>query len=102
MSVLNTKNKMLATALAVVTVASVSFSSEADAQYRRGYGYGPAIGLGVLGGVAAGAIIANQARPRYYDEPAYVVDDGPVCHIERRKIYLDDQTYKIRRVRVCD
>ena len=114
MAVLNTTGKkILAAAVAVATLGTsmTAFSSSADAQYyRRGNGYnrGAAVGLGVLGGVAAGAIIAGAARPGYgyydgpvYDEPAYVVD-GPVCHIERRKVYLDDVTYKIRKVRVCD
>jgi hypothetical protein len=42
--------------------------TNADAQRRRG-GY---IALGVLGGLAAGAIIANQ-YPRYYaPQPGYV------------------------------
>ena len=113
MSVLKVNmKKATAAVLAVATIGAsmVAMSSSADAQYyRRGRGYGPAIGLGVLGGVVAGAAIAGAARPGYgyydgpaYGDPAYVVDEGPVCHIERRKVYLDDVTYKIRRVRVCD
>ncbi|MBY0612494.1 MAG: hypothetical protein K2P80_09940 [Beijerinckiaceae bacterium] len=103
--------KVTAAALAVATIgASMTvMSSQADAYYR-GRGRGAAVGLGILGGVVAGAAIAGAARPgygyydgpAYYGDPAYVVDDGPVCRIERRKVYLDDVTYKIRRVRVCD
>ena len=43
--------------------------------YRRGWG-GPAVGLGILGGVAAGAIvgsaIANSYGPAYVVQPGYV------------------------------
>ena len=107
MSVLGTKlKKVTAAALAVTTIAGgmTLTATSADAYYR-GRGRGAAIGLGVLGGVVAGAAIANAAGPRYgygyYDDaPAYV--EGPVCHWERQKVYLDDYTYKIRRVRVCD
>ena len=106
MSVLGMTMKKAGASLLAVTLIGASLtamSSSADAQYRRrGYGYGPAIGLGVLGGVVAGAAIANANGPRYgyYDEPAYV--EGPVCRWERQKVYLDEYTYKIRRVRVCD
>ena len=113
MSVLKMNMKKITAAMLAVATVGASMtvmSSSADAQYYRGgRGRGAAIGLGVLGGVAAGALIAGAARPGYgyydgpvYGDPAYVVDDGPVCRIERRKVYLDDVTYKIRRVRVCD
>ena len=106
MSVLNMK-KATAAALALVTVAgSMTVASGPAAAYYRGRG--AAIGLGIVGGVAAGALIAGAARPGYgyYDGPAYYSDpayvEGPVCHIERQKVYLDEYTYKIRLVRVCD
>ena len=105
MSVLGAKLKKVAAAtLAVATLAGsmTLTATSADAYYR---GRGAAIGLGVLGGVVAGAAIANAAGPRYgygyYDGgPSYV--EGPVCHWERQRVYLDEYTYKIRRVRVCD
>lgn len=108
MSVLGTKLKTVTAAtLAVATIAGslTMASTSAEAYYR---GRGAAIGLGIAGGIAAGALIAGAARPGYgyydgpvYGGPAYVVD-GPVCHWERQRVYLDDYTYKIRRVRVCD
>jgi hypothetical protein len=65
---------------------------------------------GLLGGLAAGAII-NSTRPHYYPpvaepapvyaappEPVYV----PTCHIVRRKVWLDDYAYTFRRERVCE
>jgi len=88
-------------ALSTLVTAMTVNAGSAQAWWRSGYGYGPAVGLGVLGGVAAGAVIANSGRPYPYYGPGYYVD-GPVCHIERRRVYLDDQSYRIRRVRVCE
>jgi hypothetical protein len=47
-------------ALAVVTVTSsmIATTGQADAQFRR---WGPAVGLGIAGGLMAGAIIADSA-----------------------------------------
>jgi hypothetical protein len=65
------------TAAATVTAALLAAPTDANAQWRRGYGWGgPAVGLGILGGVAAGAIvgsaIANSYGPAYVVQPGYV------------------------------
>ena len=44
-------------------VAALSFSAPTPA--HAGNGIGAAIGLGILGGVIAGAAIANSAQPAY-------------------------------------
>lgn len=91
-------------ATAAVLLAAVSTS--ADARCR-----GCAVGAGVIGGLAAGAIIGSAIAnsgpaypappPAYYaPPPAYVVDE-PVCRIERHR-YWDGYGYRIRRVEVCD
>jgi len=64
------------TAAATLAVALAAAPTDANAQWRRhGWG-GPAIGLGILGGVAAGAIvggaIANSYGPAYVVQPGYV------------------------------
>ncbi|GJD47513.1 hypothetical protein OPKNFCMD_0221 [Methylobacterium crusticola] len=75
---------------------------------------------GVLGGVAAGAII-NGAQAAPPPPPAYIVPPprrvyveeptetvivrprrGPVCHFERRKVWLDDESFTYKRVEVCE
>jgi hypothetical protein len=63
------------TAAATVAAALLAAPTDANAQWRRGWGPG-AVGLGILGGVAAGAIvgsaIANSWGPAYVVQPGYV------------------------------
>jgi hypothetical protein len=65
-----------------------------------------AIAAGVVGGLAAGAIIGSQANRSYYNGPAYVEPSyAPVygaCHIERQEVEDGYGRVRIRRVRVCD
>jgi hypothetical protein len=70
--------------------------------------------LGVLGGVAAGALLggalAAPPPPVYYRAPprgyapgrVYVYEEPPVCYWSRRKVWLDSWTYEVRRVRICE
>ena len=60
---------------------------------------GPAVGLGVLGGVMAGAAIAGS-QGGYHSHTYY---DGGDCWIERRPVFDDDgEIIGRRRVRVCN
>lgn len=68
--------------------------------------------IGVLGGVALGAALASppppgpRPRPVYVEEeaaPVYVAPRrGPVCHYERRKVWLDEAEFTYKRVEVCE
>ena len=114
--------KVAAIVLAVSTLGATmvveTSSAQADWRHRRS---GRNLGLGIVGGLAAGALIAGATRPSYADgyygggggqygggsgyydaPPAYAYDDRPVCHIERQRVYLDEYTYRTRKVRVCD
>ena len=66
-------------AAAAVAAVAVAAPTDANAQWRRGWGPG-AVGLGILGGVAAGAIvggaIANSWGPAYVVQPGYVPYEG--------------------------
>ncbi len=87
------------TTLAAVAALSLglSLATPASAQWRGGWGPGPAIGLGVLGGVALGAAAANAANGPYYGP-----GPGGDCWLERRPIF-DEYGNRVgsRRVRVC-
>jgi hypothetical protein len=99
-------------ALAAAAVVAAALPSPAQARCD-----GCAVGAGVLGGLAAGALIGSaiaNGQPRYYEPapvyaapppPVYVAPpeyvDGPVCHLERHQVW-DGTAYRTRRVEVCD
>jgi hypothetical protein len=75
---------------APVTSANVTLEKAAPGQtidvYYRRWGPGPWVGAAILGGVVAGAAIANANRPYYYYDPygpygsapaGYAADPGP-------------------------
>jgi hypothetical protein len=71
--VLNSMMKTFTTLTAAATLAvalSAAVPTDANAQWRRGWG-GPAIGLGILGGIVVGSMIASQYGPQYVVEPGY-------------------------------
>ena len=66
---------------------------------------GGALAAGVIGGLAAGALIGSAvASPYYYGAPAYYgpapVYYGPHCWWERHRFW-DGWGWRIERVRVC-
>ena len=75
--------KTLTTLTAATTLVAALAVAPTDANAQRRWG--PAVGLGILGGVAAGAIvgsaIANSYGPAYVVQPGYVpygaYDAGP-------------------------
>jgi hypothetical protein len=103
------KNTIIALAAAATLAAALPSSAQA---YCNGCG----VAAGVVGGLAAGAIVGSAIAnsrpiyvepapvyalppPAYAEPPAYV--DGPVCHIERQQVW-DGYAYRTRRVQVCD
>jgi len=101
---------MIAVAAAALVAAAVPNTAEA-----RCHGCG--VAAGVVGGLAAGAIIGGaiaNSQPRYAEPvyvepgpppPAYYVepaDVGPVCHTVRRRIFVDGVGYRWTREEICD
>ncbi len=108
------KAAVIALSVSTLSSAMVVGSGASEARWRN---RGAGIGLGIVGGLAAGGLIAGATRPAYadgyyssgysgggyYEAPrAYAYEDRPVCHIERQRVYLDEYTYRTRKVRVCD
>ena len=94
--------------LVAATLAATALPGTADARCR-----GCAVGAGVVGGLALGAILGSaiaNGQPRYAEPaprvyyadppPAYVIEE-PVCRIERHR-YWDGYGWRKRRVEVCD
>jgi hypothetical protein len=94
--------KTLIAGLAALTLTAgvATSSAPAAAWYRGGYGWGAPVAAGVIGGLAAGAIIGSAARP-YYGYPAYAPEGG--CYLARRPTYDGYGNFiGYRRMRVCD
>ena len=72
------------------------------------------LAAGVVGGVVGGALVngANQPPPPEYRPRRVVVEEpevvvvrerrGPICHYERRKVWLNDEDFTFKRVEVCE
>jgi hypothetical protein len=104
------KNTVVAFAAAVTLAAALPSSAQAHCS-------GCGVAAGVVGGLAAGAIVGSaiaNSRPVYvapapvyvapppppvYVEPEYV--GGPICRSERQRVW-DGYSYRTRRVEVCD
>ena len=99
--------------LAAALVGAVLIAAPASARDGRNGALIGGAAAGLLGGVALGAALASpppppppyRARPVYVEEePVYVRPrpPAPVCHYERRKVWLDDVEFTYRRVEVCE
>jgi hypothetical protein len=103
------KHTIIALAAAGLMAAALPSSAQANC---RGCG----VGAGIIGGLAAGAIIGGaiaNSQPRYVEPgyvaappPVYVEEpeyaDGPVCHVESRRVWVDGYGWRNRRIEVCD
>jgi hypothetical protein len=82
-------------------LAAATFAAPQPAEARGG-----AVAAGIIGGLAAGALIGSAvASPYYYGPPAYYgpapVYYGPHCWWQRERFW-DGWGWRIRRVRVCN
>jgi hypothetical protein len=106
----------------VIALAAAAVLAGAAPQAAQARCHGCGVAAGMIGGLAAGAIIgsaiANSGpapvyveepppprvvyrRPAYVvEEPAYVVE--PQCHIVKRRIYVDGVGPRWSREEVCD
>jgi hypothetical protein len=106
------KNTFIALAAAGTLAAALPSPAQAHCA-------GCGVAAGVVGGLAAGAIIGGaiaSTRPPVYYEPAPVYVGPPpppayaepsdvtgsICHLERRQVWIEGYGYRLRRVEVCD
>jgi hypothetical protein len=99
MSVL--KKTLIAGLAALTLTAGVVTASAPAAAWYRGYGWGAPVAAGVIGGLAAGAIIGSASRPYgYYGYPAY--DEGGCYFVRRRTFDAYGNFIGYHRTRVCE
>jgi len=99
---------MKATMMAAVTALAVTLATVAAPQPAQAGG--GRIAAGVIGGLAAGAIIGGAlAAPRYYGPYGYYGPGpyyygagypGPGCYVQRQRVW-DGFMWRVRRVEVC-
>jgi hypothetical protein len=99
------KQTIIAFAAAVTMAAALPSSAHAHCQ-------GCGVAAGVVGAII-GSAIANSGPtyvapspvyappPPAYAEPSDVVEGG-VCHVERRRVWVEGYGWQPRRVEVCD
>jgi hypothetical protein len=106
---LSMKRTLIALAAAGLVAAAIPNTAQA-----RCHGCG--VAAGVVGGLAAGAIIGSAiagSRPTYVEPapvygpppPAYYVEPAdvePECHTVRRRVFIDGVGYRWTREDVCD
>ena len=94
------KTLTLLAAAGALAVVSVAAPTEANA-WHRGYGHGGAVAAGVLGGLAAGAIIGGALAPRYYEPAPVYVAPGPASCVQPQWVWSERRgEYVWRNVRV--
>ena len=98
--------KTLAALFAAASIAAVTVAAPSPAE---AYCRGCAVGAGIIGGLAAGAIIgsaiAGPPAPAYYGPgPAYYGPPPPRCYWTRGQPVWDDYrgVWVRPRVQVCD
>ena len=104
------KHTIIALAAAATLAAALPSSAQAHCN-------GCGVAAGVVGGLAAGAIIGSaiaNSGPAYVapapvyapPPPAYVapseVYEGDICHVEHRRVWVEGYGWRSRRIEVCD
>jgi hypothetical protein len=102
------------TIIALAAAATLAAALLSPAQARC---HGCGVAAGVVGGLAAGAIIGSaiaNSGPTYFEPapvyapppPAYVapseVYEGDVCHVERQRVWVEGYGWRSRRIEVCN
>lgn len=102
--------------IGLAAAASLGLASLAVPSTANAGCYGCAVGAGVIGGIAAGAIIGSAIAnnppppPAYYPPPppppgyypaAGYAQLAPGCYWGRRRVWVEGYGYQVRTVQVC-
>lgn len=93
-------------AAGTLAIASVAVPTSASAQWGHHHHGGGAVAAGVLGGLAAGALVGSAIGAPYYyggypyGAYAYGPGYGSDCFIRRERVWTN-WGWRIRHVRVC-
>jgi hypothetical protein len=103
--------------IGLAAVASIGLASLAVPSTANAGCYGCAVGAGIIGGVAAGAIIGSAIAnnpppppPGYYPPPppppGYYPAEGyaqlaPGCYWGKRRVWVEGYGYQVRPVQIC-
>lgn len=113
--------------IGLAAAAGIGLASVAAPSHANAACFGCAVGAGVLGGVAAGAIIGSAIAnspppPAYYPPPGYYAPPpgyyppppaayyapppayaqlAPGCHWAKRRVWVEGVGYRVRSVQVC-
>ena len=94
--------RTITAAVAAVTLSAAALVTPTQPAQARG----GAVAAGIIGGLAAGAIIGSAAAHGPYYGPGYYYGPGPAyygphCWWHRERFW-DGWGWRVRRVRVCD
>jgi hypothetical protein len=103
--------------IGLAAAASIGLASLAVPSTANAGCYGCAVGAGIIGGVAAGAIIGSAIAnnpppppPGYYPPPppppGYYPPAGyaqlaPGCYWGKRRVWVEGYGYQVRTVQIC-
>jgi len=98
--------------IGLAAAASLGLAAMAVPAPANAYCYGCAVGAGVIGGVAAGAIIGSAIAnsppppppPGYYPPPPPgpgYAQLAPGCYWGKRKVWIEGVGYRWRTVQIC-
>lgn len=96
------KTLMALAAAATIGIAAVAAPTDANARWRD-HGWGAPVAAGVIGGLAAGALIGSAIGGPYYagyPNGAYACGRGSGCFVQRERFW-DGWGWRIRHVPVC-
>lgn len=102
--------------MAAAIAIPLAVSAPAQAEAGNGWSPGAAAAVGIIGGIALGAALADHHRSYgYYDapyyprgrvvydsRPTYYYDDEPSCYRVRERVWVRGYGWEYRRRTICD